>query len=126
MQNANAQLSRIEKAIASLNQMPERYYVYDRKSWRDLSGLRLFLFAQLIVPYPQFIVLYLSQPRNFTLGRRLQNKKRHNVDRFMVSVMSFIVYGGVSGEMIGECSDGIGIVLKGVDRCACARIHFFI
>ena len=91
MQNANAQFSRIEKAIASLNQMPERYRVYDRKSWSDLLGLRLFLFAQ-------FIVLYLSQPRNFTLGRRLQDKKRHDVDRLMVSVMSFIVYGGVSGE----------------------------
>ena len=24
----------------------------------------------------------------------LENKKRHDVDRFMVSVMSFIVYGG--------------------------------
>ena len=35
VQNANAQLSRIEKAIASLNQMPERYRVYDRKSWRE-------------------------------------------------------------------------------------------
>ena len=90
MQNANAQFSRIEKAIASLNQMPERYRVYDRKSWSDLLGLRLFLFAQLIVPYPQ--------PRNFTLGRRLQDKKRHDVDRLMVRVMSFIVYGGVSGE----------------------------
>lgn len=126
MQNANAQLSRIEKAIASLDQMPERYYVYDRKSWRDLSGLRLFLFAQLIVPYPQFIVLYLSQPRNFTLGRRLQNKKRHDVDRLMVSVMSFIVYGGVSDEGVGDCSDGIGIVPEGENRCAYTRIHFSI
>ena len=35
VQNANAQLSRLEKAIASLNQMPERYRVYDRKSWRE-------------------------------------------------------------------------------------------
>ena len=92
VQNANAQLSRIEKAIASLDQLPDRYRVYDRKSWSDLSGLRLFLFAQ-------FVVLYLSQPRNFTLGRRLQDKKRHDVDRLMVSVMSFIVYGGVSGEV---------------------------
>ena len=27
----------------------------------------------------------------------------------MVSVMSFIVYGGVSGEVVGGCSDEIGI-----------------
>lgn len=32
------------------------------------------------------------------LGRRLQDKKRHDVDRLTISVMSFIVYGGVSGE----------------------------
>ena len=35
VQNANAQLSRIEKAITSLDQMPERYRVYDRKNWRE-------------------------------------------------------------------------------------------
>lgn len=108
MQNANAQLSRIEKAIASLDQMPERYYVYDRKSWRDLSGLHSFLFAQ-------FVVLY-----------RLQNKKRNDVDRLMISVMSFIVYGGVSGEVMGDCSDEIGIVPEGENRCAYTSIRFFI
>lgn len=41
----------------------------------------------------------------------------------MVSVMSFIVYGRVSGEvMAGE----IGIVPEGEDQCAYTRIHFFI
>lgn len=35
VQNANAQLSRIEKAIASLDQRPERYRVYERKNWRE-------------------------------------------------------------------------------------------
>ena len=45
----------------------------------------------------------------------------------MVSVMSFIVYGGISGEMMaGDCSDGIGIVPEGENRCAYTRIHFFI
>ena len=33
----------------------------------------------------------------------------------MVSVMSFIVYGGVSGETVmGDCSDEIGIVPEGI------------
>ena len=32
----------------------------------------------------------------------------------MVSVMSFIVYGGVSGEGVVDCSDGIGIVPEGI------------
>lgn len=31
----------------------------------------------------------------------------------MASVMSFIVYGGVSDEGVGDCSDGIGIVPEG-------------
>ena len=44
----------------------------------------------------------------------------------MVSVMSFIVYGGVSDEGVGDCSDGIGIVPEGENRCAYTRIHFFI
>lgn len=35
MQNANSQLSRIEKAIASLDQMPERYRTYDKKNWHQ-------------------------------------------------------------------------------------------
>ena len=42
----------------------------------------------------------------------------------MVSVMSFIVYGGVSGEVMG--GDGNGIVQEGENRCAYTRIHFFI
>jgi len=33
--------------------------------------------------------------------------------------MSFIVYGGVSGE-------AVGIVPEGEDRCAYDRIHFFV
>ena len=43
----------------------------------------------------------------------------------MVSVMSFIVYGGVSDEAVMG-GDGNGIVQEGENRCACARIHFFI
>ena len=50
VQNANAQLSRIEKAIASLDQMPERYRVYDRKNWRE-RNLR-------IMPVDNYLVFY--------------------------------------------------------------------
>lgn len=40
----------------------------------------------------------------------------------MVSVMSFIVYGGVSGAVVmGDCSEGIGIVPEGEDRCTYDR-----
>lgn len=49
-QNANAQLSRIEKAIASLDQMPERYRVYDRKNWRE-RNMR-------VMPVDNYLVFY--------------------------------------------------------------------
>lgn len=50
VQNANAQLSRIEKAIASLDQMPERYCVYDKKNWRE-RNMR-------IMPVDNYLVFY--------------------------------------------------------------------
>lgn len=68
--------------------------------------------------------MILSRPKNFTLGLRLHNKKRHDVDRLMVSVMSFIAYGGVSDEAVMG-GDGNGIVQEGESllrrfRLACA------
>lgn len=50
VQNANAQLSRIEKAIASLDKMPERYRVYDKKNWRE-RNMR-------IMPVDNYLVFY--------------------------------------------------------------------
>lgn len=50
VQNANAQLSRIEKAIVSLDKMPERYRVYDRKNWRE-RNMR-------IMPVDNYLVFY--------------------------------------------------------------------
>ena len=43
-QTAEAQLSRLEKAIASLNQMPERYRVYEHAKWKA-RNLRIFFAA---------------------------------------------------------------------------------
>lgn len=59
VQNANAQLSRIEKAIASLDQMPERYRVYDRKNWRECN-LR-------IMPVDNYLVFYVSTQEDTTV-----------------------------------------------------------
>lgn len=39
-QNASAQLSRLEKSICSLGEMPERYRRYDKEPWRT-RGLRI-------------------------------------------------------------------------------------
>lgn len=50
VQNAGAQLSRIEKAIASLDRMPERYRVYERKSWHG-RNMR-------VMPVDNYLVFY--------------------------------------------------------------------
>ena len=49
VQNANGQLSRIEKAVASLSQMPERYRVYDRENWREIN-MRVMIYLVFYVP----------------------------------------------------------------------------
>lgn len=58
-QNANAQLSRIEKTIASLDQMPERYRVYDRKNWRE-RNMR-------IMPVDNYLVFYVPAHDDLTV-----------------------------------------------------------
>ena len=59
VQNANSQLSRIEKAIASLDQMPERYRIYDKKNWRR-RNMR-------IVPVDNYLVFYVPNQENRTV-----------------------------------------------------------
>jgi toxin ParE1/3/4 len=59
VQNANGQLSRIEKAIASLDQMPERYRVYDRKNWRE-RNMR-------IMPVDNYLVFYVPTRDDLTV-----------------------------------------------------------
>ena len=59
VQNANGQLSRIEKAIASLDQMPERYRVYDRKNWRE-RNMR-------IMPVDNYLVFYVPTHDDLTV-----------------------------------------------------------
>ena len=59
VQNANAQLSRIEKAIASLDQMPERYRVYDKKNWRE-RNMR-------IMPVDSYLVFYVPTHDDHTV-----------------------------------------------------------
>lgn len=49
-QAAEGQLSRLEKAIYSLDQMPERYRVYDHEKWEN-RNLR-------IMPVNNYLVFY--------------------------------------------------------------------
>lgn len=55
-ETATRQLDRIEKAILSLDTMPERFRLYDRPSWRE-RNLR-------IMPVDNYLVFYI--PDNAT------------------------------------------------------------
>lgn len=59
VQNASGQLDRLEKAIASLDQMPERYRVYDKPKWRE-RNLR-------IMPVDNYLVFYIPNHSSETV-----------------------------------------------------------
>ena len=59
VQNANGQLSRLEKAIASLDQMPERYRAYGGKSRRE-RNMR-------IMPVDNYLVFYVPTHEDLTV-----------------------------------------------------------
>ena len=73
MQNANMQLYRIEKAIASLDQMPERYRVYDSKTWRE-RNMR-------IMPVDNYLVFYISAHDDLTVTVLRIMYGGRNIDR---------------------------------------------
>lgn len=53
IKNASGQLNRLEKAIASLEQMPERFRLYDKPKWRE-RNLR-------IMPVDNYLVFYIPE-----------------------------------------------------------------
>ena len=59
VQNANDQLSRIKKGIASLDQMSERYRMYDSKKWHE-RNMR-------IMPVDNYLVFYIPTHENSTV-----------------------------------------------------------
>ena len=72
-QTAEGQLSRLEKEIASLDVMPERYRVYDHEKWKD-RNLR-------IMSVDHYLVFYIpSQEENTVTVMRIMYGGR-DVDR---------------------------------------------
>ena len=70
---AEGQLSRLEKAIASLDQMPERYRVYEHEKWKA-RNLR-------IMSVNNYLVFYIpSQEENTVTVMRIMYGGR-DVDR---------------------------------------------
>lgn len=59
VQNVSSQIDRLEKAIASLDQMPERFRVYDKPKWRE-RNLR-------IMPVNNYLVFYIPDHNNKTV-----------------------------------------------------------
>lgn len=58
-QNAAGQLDRLEQSILSLNQMPERFPVYDKDPWRS-RNLR-------IMPIDNYLVFYIPNHEEQTV-----------------------------------------------------------
>lgn len=59
VQNASGQLERLEKAIASLAQMPERFLLYDKPKWRE-RNLR-------IMPVDNYLIFYIPDNEKSTV-----------------------------------------------------------
>ena len=59
VRNAEGQLSRLERAIASLDQMPERYRLYDRNAWHA-RNLR-------VMPVDNYLVFYVPNHEDLTV-----------------------------------------------------------
>lgn len=60
VQNAIGQLSRLEKEILSLDEMPERYRVYDSEKWQG-RNLR-------VMPVDNYLVFYIPSKENYTVS----------------------------------------------------------
>ena len=60
LENASGQLERIEKCIMGLEQMPERFRLYDREPWKN-RGLH-------IVPVDNYCVLYIVDDSNMVVS----------------------------------------------------------
>ena len=58
-ENAIKQLDRLEEAILSLDEMPERYHLYDKEPWRE-RNLR-------IMPVDNYLVFYIPQEEDKTV-----------------------------------------------------------
>lgn len=59
VENASGQLDRLEKAIATLDQVPERFRSYDKPKWRQ-RNLR-------IMPVDNYLVLYIPDHGSTTV-----------------------------------------------------------
>ena len=58
-ETAVKQMSRIEQAVTSLEEMPERFHVYDRKPWRE-RNLR-------VMGVDNYLVFYIIDKTNMTV-----------------------------------------------------------
>ena len=68
-QNALNQLDRLEQAILSLDEMPERYHFYDKEPWKE-RNLR-------IMPVDNYLVFYIpcSEEKTVTVIRVMYGRR---------------------------------------------------
>lgn len=79
VQYATGQLNRLEKAIASLSEMPERFRIYDNPKWRE-RNLRM-------MPVDNYLVFYIPNQHSeivtvlrILYGGRDINKQLNHMD----------------------------------------------
>ena len=91
-QNANGQLDRLEENILKLDEMPERFRVYDREPWRS-RNLR-------VVPVDNYLVFYVPdhQVKTVTVLRVMYGGRGSVIFRGEFVAVSFIpIPSGTSG-----------------------------
>jgi len=76
-QNAAGQLDRLEESIDSLEEMPERFRIYDKEPWRS-RNLR-------IMPVDNYLVFYIPNHENIVTVIRVMYGGR-DVDRQLKSM----------------------------------------
>ena len=74
VQNAIGQLNRLEREIISLNQMPERFRIYDKEPWRS-RNLR-------IMPVDNYLVFYIPNDKGIVTVIRIMYGGR-NIDKHL-------------------------------------------
>lgn len=73
-QNALNQLDRLEQAILSLDEMPERYHLYDKEPWKE-RNLRIMPVDNYLVFYIPLFYIPRSEEKTVTVIRVMYGRR---------------------------------------------------
>lgn len=81
--NAAGQLDRLEASIGSLDQMPERFHVYDKEPWRS-RNLR-------IMPVDQYLIFFIPNHEKETVTILRVMYGRRDIEKQLDSSLTEII-----------------------------------